>query len=83
MLIHGGFWKEKFGLELMLPSLKNLLLMVLQHGILNTKGGVKAMKGLADILSDVMKLGGNLFVASIDIVRSMIMGTLQEVIFHC
>jgi dipeptidyl aminopeptidase/acylaminoacyl peptidase len=76
MLIHGGFWKDEYGLELMAPIAQDLA----EHGVaawnIEYKRTTAEEDGVwMDTLSDVMRAWGQLaLLPGIDIVRSMIMG---------
>ena len=50
MLIHGGFWKTEYTLELMAPIAEDLAEQELLHGILNSKDGQRGMKVFGLIL---------------------------------
>ena len=76
MLIHGGFWKEKFTLELMAPIAENLAENGIAAWNIEFKGWSPENEGVwMDTLSDVMRAWGQLaLLPGIDIVRSMILG---------
>ena len=76
MLIHGGFWKEKFTSELMKPIAEDLAEAGIASWNIEFKRWSPDDEGVwMDTLSDVMRAWGQLaLLPGIDIVRSMIMG---------
>ena len=76
MLIHGGFWKKKYGLELMAPIAQELADNGIAAWNVEYKRWEDGDEGVwQDTLSDIMRAWGQLaLLPGIDIVRSMIMG---------
>ncbi len=76
MLIHGGFWKTEYTLELMAPIAEDLAEQGIAAWNIEFKGWSEGDEGVwVDTLSDVMRAWGQLaLLPGIDIVRSMIMG---------
>ena len=76
MLIHGGFWKKKFTLDLMAPIAEDLAEQGIAAWNIEFKGWKSGDEGVwMDTLSDVMRAWGQLaLLPGIDIVRSMILG---------
>jgi len=76
MLIHGGFWKKKYGLELMAPIAEELADNGIAAWNVEYKRWEDGDEGVwQDTLSDIMRAWGQLaLLPGIDIVRSMIMG---------
>lgn len=76
MLIHGGFWKEKYDLGLMAPIAEDLAENGIAAWNIEFKRWSEGDEGVwTDTLSDVMRAWGQLaLLPGIDMVRSMIMG---------
>ena len=76
MLIHGGFWKEDYTLDLMAPIAENLAENGIAAWNIEFKRWTNGDEGVwIDTMSDVMRAWGQLaLLPEIDIVRSMIMG---------
>lgn len=76
MLIHGGFWKEKFTLELMKPIAEDLAEAGIASWNIEFKRWNPVEKGIwVDTVSDVMRAWGQLaLLPGIDMTRSMVMG---------
>ena len=76
MLIHGGFWKEKFTSELMKPIAEDLAEAGIASWNIEFKRWNPVEKGIwVDTLSDVMRAWGQLaLLPGIDMTRSMVMG---------
>ncbi len=76
MLIHGGFWREKFSLDLMAPIAEDFADRGIAAWNIEFKRWKDGDEGVwMDTLSDVMRAWGQLaLLPGIDIVRSMIMG---------
>ncbi|RJU88926.1 MAG: hypothetical protein DWC01_07695 [Candidatus Poseidoniales archaeon] len=76
MLIHGGFWKKEYGLELMQPIAQDLAEAGVAAWNIEFKRWSKGDEGVwMDTLSDVMRAWGQLaLLPGIDITRSMVMG---------
>ena len=76
MLIHGGFWRKKFTLDLMAPIAEDLAEQGIAAWNIEFKGWEDGDEGVwMDTLSDVMRAWGQLaLLPGIDIVRSMILG---------
>ncbi|MDB4604970.1 alpha/beta hydrolase, partial [bacterium] len=76
MLIHGGFWKKEYGLELMQPIAQDLAEAGIAAWNIEFKRWSKGDEGVwMDTLSDVMRAWGQLaLLPGIDIIRSMVMG---------
>ena len=76
MLIHGGFWKEKYGLELMKPIALDLAEAGVATWNIEFKRWSEGDEGVwMDTLSDVMRAWGQLaLIPGIDITRSMVLG---------
>ncbi len=76
MLIHGGFWKEKYTLDLMKPIALDLADAGIATWNIEFKRWGDSEEGVwMDTLSDVMRAWGQLaLLPSIDIMRSMVMG---------
>ena len=76
MLIHGGFWRKKFTLDLMAPIAEDLAERGIAAWNIEYRGWEPGDEGVwMDTLSDVMRAWGQLaLLPGIDIVRSMILG---------
>ena len=76
MLIHGGFWKAEYTLDLMAPIAEDLAEQGIAAWNIEFKGWSPEDEGVwMDTLSDVMRAWGQLaLLPGIDITRSMIMG---------
>lgn len=76
MLIHGGFWKEKYTLDLMKPIALDLADAGIASWNIEFKRWNENENGVwMDTLSDVMRAWGQLaLLPSIDIMRTMVMG---------
>ena len=76
MLIHGGFWKEKYGLELMKPIAEDFAEAGIAAWNVEFKRWSENDQGVwMDTLSDVLRAWGQLaLLPGIDIMRSMVMG---------
>ena len=76
MLIHGGFWKEKYDLSLMKPIAEDLAEAGVAAWNIEFKRWSESEEGVwMDTLSDVMRAWGQLaLIPGIDIMRSMVMG---------
>ena len=76
MLIHGGFWKSEYNLDLMVPIAKDLAEQGIAAWNIEFKGWADGDEGVwMDTLSDVMRAWGQLaLLPGIDVVRSMVMG---------
>lgn len=76
MLIHGGFWKEKFTSELMKPIAEDLAEAGIASWNIEFKRWNPVEKGIwVDTVSDVMRAWGQLaLLPGIDMTRSMVMG---------
>ena len=76
MLIHGGFWKAKYGLELMKPIAEDLAEAGVAAWNIEFKRWTEQEDGVwMDTLSDVLRAWGQLaLLPEIDILRSMVMG---------
>ena len=76
MLIHGGFWKEKYDSELMKPIAEDLAEAGVAAWNIEFKRWSDNEDGVwMDTLSDVMRAWGQLaLLPGIDITRSMVMG---------
>jgi len=76
MLIHGGFWKEKYTLDLMKPIALDLADAGIASWNIEFKRWSHNDEGVwMDTLSDVMRAWGQLaLLPSIDIMRSMVLG---------
>ena len=76
MLIHGGFWKKKYTLELMTPIAEDLAEQGIAAWNIEFKRWEPGDEGVwVDTLSDVMRAWGHLsLIPGIDTVRSMILG---------
>mgnify|MGYP001240829494 CR=1 FL=1 len=76
MLIHGGFWKSEYTLELMAPIAEDLAEQGIAAWNIEFKGWSPGDEGVwMDTFSDVMRAWGQLaLLPGIDIVRSMVMG---------
>ena len=76
MLIHGGFWKTKYGLELMKPIAEDLAEAGIAAWNIEFKRWSDNEEGVwMDTLSDVLRAWGQLaLLPRIDIMRSMVMG---------
>ena len=76
MLIHGGFWKSEYTLDLMAPIAKNLAEQGIAAWNIEFKGWAEGDEGVwMDTFSDVMRAWGQLaLLPGIDAVRSMVMG---------
>ena len=76
MLIHGGFWKEKYTLDLMKPIALDLADAGIASWNIEFKRWNENEDGVwMDTLSDVMRAWGQLaLLPSIDIMRTMVMG---------
>ena len=76
MLIHGGFWKEKYDSELMKPIAEDLAEAGVATWNIEFKRWSDDENGVwMDTLSDVMRAWGQLaLLPGIDITRSMVMG---------
>ena len=76
MLIHGGFWKEKFSSELMKPIAEDLAEAGIASWNIEFKRWNPVEKGIwVDTVSDVMRAWGQLaLLPGIDMTRSMVMG---------
>jgi dipeptidyl aminopeptidase/acylaminoacyl peptidase len=76
MLIHGGFWKEKYDSELMKPIAEDLAEAGVAAWNIEFKRWSDDEQGVwMDTLSDVMRAWGQLaLLPGIDITRSMVMG---------
>ena len=76
LLIHGGFWKDKYDLELMKPIAEDLAEAGVAAWNIEFKRWSKDEQGVwMDTISDVMRAWGQLaLIPGIDIMRSMVMG---------
>ena len=76
MLIHGGFWKQKYDLELMKPIAEDLAESGIAAWNVEFKRWSTDDEGVwMDTLSDVLRAWGQLaLLPGIDIMRSMVMG---------
>jgi len=76
MLIHGGFWKKQYGLELMKPIAEDLAEAGVAAWNIEFKRWDEKQQGVwMDTISDVLRAWGQLaLLPGIDITRSMIMG---------
>ena len=76
MLIHGGFWKKEYTLDLMVPIAEDLADRGIASWNIEFKRWSPGDEGVwVDTLSDVMRAWGQLaLLPGIDIVRSMILG---------
>ena len=76
MLIHGGFWKEKFTSELMKPIAEDLAEAGIASWNIEFKRWSPEEMGIwVDTVSDVMRAWGQLaLLPGIDMTRSMVMG---------
>jgi len=76
MLIHGGFWKNQYGLELMKPIAEDLAEAGVAAWNIEFKRWDEKQQGVwMDTISDVLRAWGQLaLLPGIDITRSMIMG---------
>ena len=76
MLIHGGFWKEEYTLDLMRPLALDLADAGIASWNIEFKRWSEGDEGVwMDTLSDVMRAWGQLaLLPSIDIMRTMVMG---------
>ena len=85
MLIHGGFWKAKYGLELMKPIAEDLAEAGVAAWNIEFKRWSETEEGVwMDTLSDVLRAWGQLaLLPGIDIMRSMVMGHSAEGQFCC
>ena len=79
MLIHGGFWKEKYTLDLMQPIAEDLAEAGVAVWNIEFKRWTDGDEGVwMDTLSDVLRAWGQLaLLPGIDITRSMVMGQRQ------
>lgn len=76
MLLHGGFWKEEYGLDLMQPIAQDLAEAGIASWNVEYKRWSKGDEGVwMDTLSDVLRAWGQLaLLPGVDIARSMVMG---------
>lgn len=76
MLLHGGFWKEKYTMELMSPIAEDLAEAGVAAWNVEFKRWQDGDEGVwMDTLSDVLRAWGQLaLLPEIDITRSMVMG---------
>ena len=76
MLIHGGFWKTKYTLELMQPIADDLAEAGIAAWNIEFKRWEEGEEGVwMDTLSDVLRAWGQLaLLPGIDVTRSMVMG---------
>ena len=76
MLIHGGFWKEQYTLDLMQPIAEDLAEAGVAAWNIEFKRWAPGEEGVwMDTLSDVLRAWGHLaLIPGIDIMRSMVMG---------
>ena len=76
MLIHGGFWKDEYTLDLMAPIAEDLAEQGIAAWNIEFKRWSPGDEGVwMDTLSDVMRAWGQLaLLPGIDIIRSMVMG---------
>lgn len=76
MLLHGGFWKEKYTLDLMQPIAEDLAEAGVAVWNVEFKRWAEGDEGVwMDTLSDVLRAWGQLaLLPGIDITRSMVMG---------
>ena len=76
MLIHGGFWKQKYGLELMKPIAQDLADSGVAAWNIEFRRWSQNDEGVwMDTLSDVLRAWGQLaLIPGIDIMKSMVMG---------
>ena len=76
MLLHGGFWKEAYGLELMQPMAQDLAEAGIASWNVEYKRWSEGIEGVwMDTLSDVLRAWGQLaLLPGVDIARSMVMG---------
>ena len=76
MLIHGGFWKSEYSLELMKPIAEDLAEAGIAAWNIEFKRWTEQEDGVRmDTLSDVLRAWGQLaLLPEIDILRSMVMG---------
>ena len=76
MLIHGGFWKEQYTLDLMQPIAEDLAEAGVAAWNVEFKRWAPGDEGVwMDTLSDVLRAWGHLaLLPGIDIMRSMVMG---------
>ena len=76
MLIHGGFWKSEYNLELMKPIAEDLAEAGIAAWNIEFKRWTEQEEGVwMDTLSDVLRAWGQLaLLPGIDILRSMVMG---------
>ena len=76
MLIHGGFWKSEYSLELMKPIAEDLAEAGIAAWNIEFKRWTEQEDGVwMDTLSDVLRAWGQLaLLPEIDILRSMVMG---------
>tara|TARA_B100000963_G_scaffold108916_1_gene94761 strand:- start:7616 stop:8362 length:747 start_codon:yes stop_codon:yes gene_type:complete len=76
MLIHGGFWKSEYSLELMKPIAEDLAEAGIAAWNIEFKRWTEQEEGVwMDTLSDVLRAWGQLaLLPGIDILRSMVMG---------
>ena len=76
MLIHGGFWKQKYGLELMKPIAQDLADSGVAAWNIEFRRWSQNDEGVwMDTLSDVLRAWGQLaLLPGIDIMKSMVMG---------
>ena len=76
MLIHGGFWKTRYDLELMKPIAEDLIESGIAAWNIEFKRWEENDQGVwMDTLSDVLRAWGQLaLLPGIDITRSMVMG---------
>ncbi|MGB2070341.1 MAG: alpha/beta hydrolase family protein [Poseidonia sp.] len=76
MLIHGGFWKEQYTLDLMQPIAEDLAEAGVAAWNVEYKRWSPEQEGVwMDTLSDVLRAWGHLsLIPGIDITRSMVMG---------
>ena len=85
MLIHGGFWKEQYTLDLMQPIAEDLAEAGVAAWNIEFKRWAPGEEGVwMDTLSDVLRAWGHLaLIPGIDIMRSMVMGHWLGVIWRC
>ena len=76
MLLHGGFWKEAYGLDLMQPIAQDLAEAGIASWNVENKRWSDGDEGVwMDTLSDVLRAWGQLaLLPGVDIARSMVMG---------
>ena len=76
MLIHGGFWKDTYSLDLMQPIAEDLAEAGVAAWNIEFKRWAPGDEGVwMDTLSDVLRAWGQLaLLPGIDIARSMVMG---------